>query len=961
MFQIFSDEEGSIHGKDSPNLSQHSSPYFLHTVDEEEGELQFSQDKYDADILAFFDEKSKLATANKGADIPKFDVNRSSENESGRQCRLKHAQKDKFMTDSQSSDEETQDNKIYLSFLDNSSDPETPEVLTARTPRDQHQTAFFMQELEDMSDISLPQGGTSNLQEELISAMSGKLKEENKSKPPKLKDMHSSSLPSPRSQERKGSRLEVKAPKGVKVNQTENGVELIMKANLDSDSSADPSRSNHDRQHRGKSLAELDNLRKSLDGKSKYVSEVNIDISPHDLSSEDQPTTSVSPSSSHTEEVSLALSKSQSVRADIQKLLTGYGSSTESQSQLPSDRLEGSSMDSEDAFNSTEHCDDEVAATIDAMNTLLAKQKEEGGDVEDLDQTSFSESEATFTPIDVPRQHLTSTDEEWMNSTSTSLMASGNDSMQQSFARSTGKLGMQRIAEAEEKGVEVTDAIKAAVKEQLLFPRSSSEDGAGSSETTDSCRVQQGGSNRSSLNISFDDEAPLPPPSTEDELLALLDEISKQGENMKSELEMAYAREAVFEHSMVMEEDGMTHLLAKLKTEVETLREENSLLQQEVQSSGNNSDEAKDKIQSLQNIIENLRTKISRIEKEKERKKAKMKSTSMETDRKILIHQPTQTLQTSLGLKMRDKGIQIHTNGSDKSIQVVPQLFRRSRFTSTDDLKLKVRSTGVQVIGLMFSKDMATQVKDLIRTRTCGVQAYSYSTLKDMCTQTLSIDSTKKDSGASYTLHKDVESTKPSAMATRMLDRMLSQISALTKERTVAEVTAATKLHLEGLQGYPESRDKWQQLAMTPLSNDPLVLQLQKSLASAALENEVLHSRVNRGPTEAPDRVTIESNTWTEQSQPLGKNTKPANEMDQLKVRISSLERTLNNAQLENTHLTDKLDQTLQVVKENKDTSPRKLTIMEMENEVLKNKLAKVQEEKGQLEEVNKSLVWVGT
>ena len=44
----------------------------------------------------------------------------------------------------------------------------------------------------------------------------------------------------------------------------------------------------------------------------------------------------------------------------------------------------------------------------------------------------------------------------------------------------------------------------------------------------------------------------------------------------------------------------------------------------------------------------------------------------------------------------------------------------------------------------------------------------------------------------------------------------------------------------------PEYPDKWRTLSMTPLSSDPVVLQLQKSLASATLENDLLQSKVKK-------------------------------------------------------------------------------------------------------------------
>ena len=44
----------------------------------------------------------------------------------------------------------------------------------------------------------------------------------------------------------------------------------------------------------------------------------------------------------------------------------------------------------------------------------------------------------------------------------------------------------------------------------------------------------------------------------------------------------------------------------------------------------------------------------------------------------------------------------------------------------------------------------------------------------------------------------------------------------------------------------PECPDKWRTLSMTPLSSDPVILQLQKSLACATLENDLLEAKVSK-------------------------------------------------------------------------------------------------------------------
>ena len=68
-----------------------------------------------------------------------------------------------------------------------------------------------------------------------------------------------------------------------------------------------------------------------------------------------------------------------------------------------------------------------------------------------------------------------------------------------------------------------------------------------------------------------------------------------------------------------------------------------------------------------------------------------------------------------------------------------------------------------------------------------------------------------------------------------------------------------------------ESPDKWRRLATTPITTDPDVLRLQRSLATAAMDYEALSLKTHKKTKEADLRVEELSSRLSETSESFGK------------------------------------------------------------------------------------------
>ena len=437
------------------------------------------------------------------------------------------------------------------------------------------------------------------------------------------------------------------------------------------------------------------------------------------------------------------------------------------------------------------------------------------------------------------------------------------------------------------------------------------------SNSTDSLEAVRDGSAPASLNDSGDLF------HSEDELLDLLEKIGQQGEDMRSELENAYAREVVLTHSKINEDDSMAEVINKLKNEIEQLRAEGNMDMKNAEKKPDDSET----VAKLKKTISDLRGKVANLKSKKEstgttKKTPLLKSTGTLTERLVAVNEASQTVGSFF--RMNCKSCQTtRLSTADRSLQVNLQPFTRSRFTSTADLNISVvKINSCTQTNAITNADISYYEKQLLNM---GHNSHNES------------------------------ASRPKRVHKKMLDKMIQHISDVGKDPAAQ---AALLEQLEGFGSLAENVEKWQQLSMIPVNDDPILLHFQRSLACAAFENRLLQAELQEGPKNA-DIMKIKENM--ELARPYnsknivnkfrsGNGVVP--ELDQLKERITSLEQTLTNAQVDNNKLTSKLEEALQTVKENIETNPQRMSGMERENHVLMKRLMKVETEREQLEEV---------
>ena len=66
---------------------------------------------------------------------------------------------------------------------------------------------------------------------------------------------------------------------------------------------------------------------------------------------------------------------------------------------------------------------------------------------------------------------------------------------------------------------------------------------------------------------------------------------------------------------------------------------------------------------------------------------------------------------------------------------------------------------------------------------------------------------------------------------------------------------SAAVIQLLGNDTEPETSDKWRRLAMTPVSTEPEVLKLQRCLATAAMEYDILQTKIKKKTIQADLKI----------------------------------------------------------------------------------------------------------
>ena len=471
---------------------------------------------------------------------------------------------------------------------------------------------------------------------------------------------------------------------------------------------------------------------------------------------------------------------------------------------------------------------------------------------------------------------------------------------------------------------EVNSAIRAAITEQLHFPNKSSSDDS-PSHTGPTIRPlsetppQQDTSSRSvGSSSSLFDVSP-----ADDEVLQLLEQIGKQGQEMKKELEQTQQREICLFQEKSQEEVRLAATVTLLEKELRALRTENKKLYRDINTGKNTNKRDQGMVQRLESAMEDLQTRIHTLQRENT--DLKKVNATLERRSRMVMHKSTMTernesdhklIQAGTSMfKLRSRGIQtMKVNTADFSMQLYGHQFMRNAVTSTQDpifRSLRSKNLGTQteakilvdrgVIAMSTKEKLwigtlanaATQVRAVSKQHEAVI---TRKVTRDASTITVTVEPERGISpipklnlqptvfketmkpDTKYPWHparnqEQQRRTSTPVKANQPIRPMPiipaqrptltssapkgSQVVEKSSQQTHGDSPTMENSATESMDTdeEPEGPDKWQRLSSTPLKSDPTVIKLQRSLASATLENDLLQTKMKKAKQEMSNRL----------------------------------------------------------------------------------------------------------
>lgn len=398
----------------------------------------------------------------------------------------------------------------------------------------------------------------------------------------------------------------------------------------------------------------------------------------------------------------------------------------------------------------------------------------------------------------------------------------------------------------------------------------------------------------------------------EDEVLQLLDQIGNTGTLMRKELENSHQREISLHHEKTEEEVRLCDAITLLEKELEVLRKDNKKLYKEINSGRSVSNRDQNIIQRLEGAMDELQNRVHSLQRDNS--DLKSLNATLERRSRMVMHVGVMTDNTSQenkalqvgnsSFKIRNRTTQTADIAKvDFGVQQYGHYFTKNAVTSTNDpifRSLRSKSFGTQCECVIRVDrgvtSMSTQEKlwfGNVAHASTQVRAVSKShesarkIMKDASTLTITPQATKlsvgKKSGSKYpwqqspqkqeqTIKSSIplkagkplrpihtisgQKTSTSAgplKASQSVGNLLQQIDQIHADSPVMENSATESMDTDD---EPEGPDKWQRLSLATLStDDPTVIKLQRSLASAALENDLLQSKMKQSKTEMATRL----------------------------------------------------------------------------------------------------------
>ena len=405
-----------------------------------------------------------------------------------------------------------------------------------------------------------------------------------------------------------------------------------------------------------------------------------------------------------------------------------------------------------------------------------------------------------------------------------------------------------------------------------------------------------------------------------DELLSLLDNISHKGERIRGELEMAYARESMLKDELELDEHCMNQVHESFSSELDIAKAENEQLSQQLSAVSKTSAEHRAKAGKLESLVERLQGHVDQLAK--------------------------QVAEANYREQMRRQGL--------KHISVTTDLPYTYNIGIQTDMSPLLFDQGVQVSQSVTSTH---SLPDASAPRHDPPRTNGFSTPT-----------------ASTPVHspRPTDSPRSPSRATAMIDKILKQMSNIAetgdpKNTSVSSASPGNTSICEALkeiEAEPEGLDKWRHLAMTRLTSDPNVLALQKSLASATLENDLIQSKFKKHSKDSARKVE-ELNREVEEAQ-MGllkaneqneilrvRNEGDQADMDILKDKIAELEKKLSMAEIESDRLDSRFGTTLTSLKCSLNESVDEATAVDTVYKIVQKQLTDMEEDRQRLTEVS--------
>ncbi|KAK2161543.1 hypothetical protein LSH36_115g13029 [Paralvinella palmiformis] len=293
-----------------------------------------------------------------------------------------------------------------------------------------------------------------------------------------------------------------------------------------------------------------------------------------------------------------------------------------------------------------------------------------------------------------------------------------------------------------------------------------------------------------------------------DELLQLLDKITISGHGMRRQLEMAYARQAFIHEVGSRVDDIRSNEISDLQQELDQLRTENQKLVDKVASYKCNNKQNGQKVQHLEGLLAQLQTHTECLESDITQQKAKeQEKTANLKDMAVATNALSVTCAaTQTGYRSQSESETEFGKGLDKEL----------------DLQFEMRtSTPSQLYWSTVSPHSETQSPTIIQ--------------------------------GSVELESDDPPKRSPSMVSLMIDKILHQMNNLADVSLNNSLNNSLCNHDNSLSTPvgqadedtdQEGPEKWRHLAVAPISMDPNILILQRSLAAASFENELLRANV---------------------------------------------------------------------------------------------------------------------